>query len=115
MTIIFFCQAIYGSLNQQPIFRLKATWELVDAEHNELFEQFHTLFSPNKKFKNMKDALDVQQPPSIPYIGVFLGDLSTVDSVTKDHSGALVNFNKKRVCTKIIRYALVILRLFTLL
>lgn len=46
--------AIYGSLNQQPVFRLKNTWALVDAEHTETFEMFNTLFSPNKKFKNMK-------------------------------------------------------------
>lgn len=97
--------AIFGSLSQNSIHRLKSTWNQVCSDRLDMLEMYATLLSPLKKFKHLKDAIDQSQPPCIPYLGLFLADLTTVDAtIDEDSADCLINVNKKRVFTRILKH-----------
>lgn len=70
----------------------------------ETYSGISELLSTHRKFKNMRDAIDVAtKPPVIPYLGIYLADLDTMESVNPDRIEGVINFNKKRLCYKVIR------------
>jgi len=53
-------------------------------------------------YKNYRSALASVVPPCIPYIGVYLMDLTFTDEGNPDKIGNLINFNKRNLVGKII-------------
>lgn len=52
----------------------------------------------------MRDALNRCDPPSIPYVGMYLADLNTIEEGTPNYSpDGLLNFSKMRMIAHVIR------------
>lgn len=78
-----------------------------------MMERLQNIVSSDGRFKNLREALRRCDPPCIPYIGMYLSDLSFIEegtpTVTED---GLLNFSKMRMvnnffCSNIIlRYSL---------
>lgn len=63
-----------------------------------MIDRLQTLVSSDGRFKNMRDALHRCDLPCIPYLGMYLTDLSFIEEGTPDFTEEeLVNFSKMRM------------------
>ena len=55
------------------------------------------IFLPQSNYKNYRDKLSITPVPAVPYIGVFLKDLTFIADGNPDYiRGGLVNLHKRR-------------------
>eukprot|EP01097_Dermamoeba_algensis_P009489 TRINITY_DN667_c0_g1_i4.p1 TRINITY_DN667_c0_g1~~TRINITY_DN667_c0_g1_i4.p1 ORF type:complete len:916 (-),score=254.98 TRINITY_DN667_c0_g1_i4:345-3092(-) len=85
---------ILASLHSPPISRLKQTWGLVNNKLIESFEPLTKLMSPKLNYKLYREAMKGAKAPFVPYLGVFLTDLTLLDEFMRDDIDGLVNFDK---------------------
>ncbi|KAL0491641.1 RasGefJ [Acrasis kona] len=96
------CKEIVGGLRSIPVARLLKTWELVDHKLKTEFQQLEELLHQRKNFKNMREALRGTSNCTLPYIGMFLTDLTFVEDGNRDTVDGLINYFKRQ------KYAVVI-------
>ncbi|KAL8420545.1 hypothetical protein RB594_003361 [Gaeumannomyces avenae] len=107
--------AIICSLNSSTITRLRRTWEFVSARRRELLKQMQAVVEPSQNNKVLRGRLHDHVPPCLPFLGMFLTDLTFVDignPSTKQLAGSdgseggcgltVVNFDKHTRTAKII-------------
>lgn len=64
-------------------------------------DQLQNLVSTDSRFRNMRDAINRCDPPSIPYVGMYLTDLSFIEEGTPNYSpDGLLNFSKMRMVSR---------------
>eukprot|EP00298_Acanthocystis_sp_HF-20_P015741 c21246_g1_i1.p1 GENE.c21246_g1_i1~~c21246_g1_i1.p1 ORF type:complete len:757 (-),score=233.91 c21246_g1_i1:71-2341(-) len=97
-------RAIVASFISPPIIRLKKTWPQVELKYDEM----DAFFSSNKNYRTYREALELVQPPFVPFIGIFLTDLIYIDQANPTflvHEGKdLINFQKCRQLYKAIKH-----------
>ena len=81
--------AVIAGINKPCLARLKAT--------------FNDLPTRTIKKLNYRTQLASVTPPCIPYIGVFLIDLTALEESTPDLSDNLINFSKRDSISKVIQ------------
>lgn len=61
-------------------------------------DKLQTLVSTDGRFRNMREALHRCDPPCIPYLGMYLTDLSFIEEGTPNFTDdGLLNFSKMRM------------------
>ncbi|KAI9335286.1 ras guanine nucleotide exchange factor domain-containing protein [Obelidium mucronatum] len=113
-----FCtlNTILGALASSSIYRLKRTWELVGKKTLEKMESLKQLMTREKNFSRYRATLKTTSAPCIPYLGLFLTDLTFIEdgctdyvksSIDDDDVGAqpreLINFYKWMKTAEVIR------------
>lgn len=64
-------------------------------------EKLQTLVSTDGRFRNMREALHRCDPPCIPYLGMYLTDLSFIEEgIPNFTDDGLLNFSKMRMVMK---------------
>ncbi|VDL57246.1 unnamed protein product [Hymenolepis diminuta] len=87
---------ICAALESSSIHRLKNTWEVVAKQSRQSFEKLLNLVAASARFKNMREMLC--DPPCIPYLGMYLTDLSFIEEGALDITEhGLINFCKMRM------------------
>lgn len=109
--------AIICSLNSSTISRLRKTWDAISAKRKEMLRTLQALIEPSQNNKILRTRLHDHVPPCLPFLGMYLTDLTFVDignPATKqvslgpesDEEGAsgltVVNFDKHMRTAKII-------------
>ncbi|TQS37863.1 hypothetical protein Golomagni_01649 [Golovinomyces magnicellulatus] len=104
--------AIICGVNSSTIIRLKKTWESVSQRRKDLLKSLSAVVEPSKNYAGLRRRLHDHVPPCIPFLGMFLTDLTFVDagnSPTRQlpvmgNSGGLkvINFDKYTRTAKII-------------
>ncbi|KAK8094352.1 hypothetical protein PG997_001037 [Apiospora hydei] len=105
--------AIICSLNSSIISRLRKTWDFVSPKRREMLEALQAIVEPSNNNKVLRARLQGHVPPCLPFLGMFLTDLTFVDignPATKQLPGAshdehgltVVNFDKHTRTAKII-------------
>lgn len=103
--------AIHAAFESSPVHRLKKTWEQFssDKKNRQLVlenETMSTLFSPKGNHSNYRKHLHTINPPVVPYLGVYLTDLTFIEDGNSDMLPALqdmfINFDKRRKISKSI-------------
>ncbi|KAJ2970571.1 hypothetical protein NQ176_g8127 [Zarea fungicola] len=109
--------AIICSLNSSTINRLRKTWDLISPKRKDLLRTLQEIVEPSQNNKVLRTRLHDHVPPCLPFLGMYLTDLTFVDignPATKqmslgtegadDGSGELtvVNFDKHTRTAKII-------------
>lgn len=88
-------QMVVAALDHNNITRLRATWELIEPELVEQFQQLCELVTPRANYQNYRAALFMAPPNAIPIIPVFTKDLyqfeETLDTFL---SGTHLNLDK---------------------
>eukprot|EP00483_Globobulimina_turgida_P001323 UN01325 len=85
--------AIYGALYSSAIIRLKKAWHYVPTKHLAKFEEFKVIFSTKKNMANLRKLHRETYPPMIPYTGIFLQDLLSIEEGNKQRKDdGAVNF-----------------------
>ncbi|PNY28187.1 Cell division control protein 25 [Tolypocladium capitatum] len=109
--------AIICSLNSSTISRLRKTWDAISLKRKEMLSKLQEIVEPSQNNKVLRTRLHDHVPPCLPFLGMYLTDLTFVDignPATKqmslgtqseeDGAGGLtvVNFDKHSRTAKII-------------
>ncbi|KAM6967939.1 ral guanine nucleotide dissociation stimulator-like 2 [Aplochiton taeniatus] len=110
--------AIVSALQSNPIHRLRKTWQETDREVVKRYEELSNIFSEKdnyshsrellkeegtSKFANLDNKTNQRRPAgtcaqgTVPYLGMFLTDLTMLDTAVKDRlENGYINFDKRR-------------------
>jgi hypothetical protein len=66
-------------LKNPSINRLQQTWKAISKKYNELFEKLGIIVSPEHNWKNYRSVIQSETPPFVPYIGLYLSDLTFIN------------------------------------
>ncbi|XP_054477314.1 ral guanine nucleotide dissociation stimulator-like 2 [Anoplopoma fimbria] len=110
--------AIVSALQSNPIHRLRKTWQDTDREAVKRYEDLSEIFSDKdnysqsrellkeegtSKFANLDNRLNNKHlnrsnaQGTVPYLGLFLTDLTMLDTAVKDRlDNGYINFDKRR-------------------
>ncbi|KAK4102466.1 ras GEF [Parathielavia hyrcaniae] len=99
--------AITCGLNDTSVKRLKMTWEAVPVKRKDNLKSLQASVEFNQNFKVLRARLHDQVPPCLPFLGMFLTDLTFVnagnpDTRTTDTGMTVINFDKHTRTAKII-------------
>ena len=72
--------AIMCSLDNTTIQRLRRTWDAVSAKTKALLEQLRATIDFSKNHSTLRGRLADAIPPCLPFVGIFLTDLTFVDA-----------------------------------
>ncbi|XP_063605659.1 ras-specific guanine nucleotide-releasing factor 1-like [Penaeus indicus] len=95
---------VCAAFQNSSVFRLKKTWEKVSKTTRQTLEKLQALVSSDGRFRSLRDALHRCDPPCIPYLGMYLTDLSFIEEGTPNFTeDTLLNFSKMRMIAHVIR------------
>lgn len=68
-------------------------------------QKLQIIVSSDGRFRNLREALHRCDPPCIPYLGMYLSDLSFLEEGTPSLADdGLLNFSKLRMVSNIVNY-----------
>jgi len=91
--------AITCALTDTSIKRLRITWENVSIKRKEMLKSLQSIVEFNQNYKVLRSRLHDHVPPCLPFLGMFLTDLTFVDvgnpaTKTSDTGLTVINFDK---------------------
>jgi hypothetical protein len=99
--------AITCGLSDTSVKRLKLTWDAVTVKRKEMLKSLQASVEFNQNFKVLRAQLHDQVPPCLPFVGMFLTDLTFVnagnlDTRTTETGMTVINFDKHIRTARII-------------
>ncbi|XP_026226528.1 ral guanine nucleotide dissociation stimulator-like 2 isoform X2 [Anabas testudineus] len=110
--------AIVSALQSNPIHRLRKTWQDTDREAVRRYEELSEIFSEKDNYSHSRELLKEEGTSkfantdnrlnnrhvnksnaqgTVPYLGIFLTDLTMLDTAVKDRlDNGYINFDKRR-------------------
>uniref|UniRef100_A0A672QAX9 Ral GEF with PH domain and SH3 binding motif 2 n=1 Tax=Sinocyclocheilus grahami TaxID=75366 RepID=A0A672QAX9_SINGR len=96
--------AVVSALQSAPIFRLAKTWALLSRKDKATFERLEYLMSKEDNYKRLRDFISSQSMTScIPYLGIYLSDLTYIDSAYPSTGSILENEQRSNLMNNILR------------
>ncbi|KAJ3260524.1 hypothetical protein HK103_000666 [Boothiomyces macroporosus] len=77
--------AILAAFNTPHIARLHKSWESINTKYLDVLKALRNLMSPEENFKAYRAAIKNCTPPCIPFVGVYLIDLSNINDLYPDN------------------------------
>ncbi|KAL1924796.1 uncharacterized protein VTP21DRAFT_4450 [Calcarisporiella thermophila] len=99
------CMAIVAGLDSSAVFRLRRTWEMVNQKTMQTLSQLKKLMNSMKNFAEYREVLRMSEPPCVPFLGVYLTDLTFIDDGNSNYikrSRELINFAKHAMTAEVI-------------
>eukprot|EP01094_Clydonella_sp_ATCC50884_P016857 TRINITY_DN2846_c0_g1_i1.p1 TRINITY_DN2846_c0_g1~~TRINITY_DN2846_c0_g1_i1.p1 ORF type:complete len:1130 (-),score=536.32 TRINITY_DN2846_c0_g1_i1:96-3485(-) len=95
---------IISGLQNSAVFRLKQTWGTLPSKYNKSYSDMHQIMSREQNYKNARAFLHNVDPPCIPYLGVYLTDLTFIEDGNKDNlpENDYINFSKRQKVSQVI-------------
>ncbi|KAI8349190.1 ras guanine nucleotide exchange factor domain-containing protein [Choanephora cucurbitarum] len=100
------CMAILSSFENSAIGRLKKTWIMTSRNIAQTLAQIRKLMGANRNFADYRDMIHSVNPPCIPFLGIYLQDLTFIEDGNPDFlpkSNNLINFAKRQKAAEVIR------------
>ena len=104
--------AIICSLNSSTIIRLKRTWEIISAKTKTNLEKLKGIVEISRNYADLRRRLQYHVPPCLPFVGMYLTDLTMVDHGNQttrqlpgdgnEPSKSVINFDKHMKTARII-------------
>jgi len=94
--------AIISGLNSAATHRLKYTKAELPKKTQTTFEAVNQLMNSEGAYKAYRDSLHNANPPCVPYLGVYLTDLTFIEDGNKDFTNELINFRKRQLVSDVI-------------
>eukprot|EP00118_Oscarella_pearsei_P003292 m.13785 g.13785 ORF g.13785 m.13785 type:complete len:1275 (+) comp25228_c0_seq1:253-4077(+) len=99
--------AVIGGLYHSSVDRLrhtKAKLEKMDKKATKKLASMRAFINPVDNFKQLRYDLGHVDPPCIPYLGIFMADLTMIDHGNKNFTNeGLINFSKCRLIYRQVR------------
>eukprot|EP00158_Paraphelidium_tribonemae_P009049 Partr_v1_DN28755_c0_g1_i1_m62954 putative Son of sevenless homolog len=99
-------KCVLCALETSGVRRLKKSWEQVPSRFHMILDELSELMSQEKSCKNYRHLLHTIDPPCIPFIGVYLTDLTMIESGNPDYlkeQPNLINFHKRYLIAQVIQ------------
>ena len=96
-------QAIISGFSNNSVKRLKFTWAKLDKKSTEALAELRELLSFKNSFRNLRAYLERVVPPCIPFIGMYLTDLTFIHEGNPDYVDGLINYEKHGKVASIIQ------------
>jgi hypothetical protein len=100
------CMAILSAFDNGSIGRLKRTWELISGRSMQILQNIRRLMGANRNFSEYRDIIHKVNPPCIPFLGIYLQDLTFIEDGNSNFlkkSNNLINFAKRMKTAEVIR------------
>jgi hypothetical protein len=94
--------AILGGLNEGPVYRLKFTKAELPPKFQQAVQELQNIMSADGSYNAYRLELAAATPPCIPYIGVYLRDLTYFDEGAGGAEG-MINFKSKKNVYSVIQ------------
>jgi hypothetical protein len=96
---------VVSGLGRGAVFRLKQTWEGLTSQQRKTYEEVKKLTDRSLSYANLRAAVKKLNPPCIPYLGMYLTDLTFIEEGNKDFLTEynLINWNKRHLISETIR------------
>lgn len=94
---------ILSALNHSSVHRLKQTWGCLTRQEKQLYDDMNMFLSQDQNFKFLRDKISTNVPPLLPYIGLYLTDLTFLDDGNPDTVNGKINFYKRLRIASIIK------------
>ena len=98
--------AFSSSLQESSVFRMKKTFAALSPKKHQLIAQVKALFDSSSNYKVFRCLYQGCHSPCVPFIGIFLTDLTFTEEGNKDFTKGLVNFHKMMLLSDIISITL---------
>jgi len=94
--------AMIAGINNASIRRLKNTFSLLKTKIQSELEFLDNQLTSLNSFQLLRDTIHSRPPPIIPYLGVYLRDLTFIEDGNKDKIDGLINFRKMELVYNVI-------------
>jgi len=94
--------AIIAGLNISAVHRLKFSFEGLPNQTQKDFALLEEKMSSTGSYKNYRGLIHTCNPPVLPYLGVYLTDLTFMEEGNPDYIKRLINFKKRELIYKVI-------------
>ncbi|KAJ1668257.1 hypothetical protein EV178_000602 [Coemansia sp. RSA 1646] len=92
--------SVLGALTSVPVERLTRTWQAVQQKPLGTYNQLKQIMRTDRNFAEYRDSLHSCNPPAIPFVGVYLQDLTFIedgnDDMITNSNARLINFAKRQ-------------------
>ncbi|CRG83087.1 Cell division control protein 25 [Talaromyces islandicus] len=96
--------AIVSGLGTAPIYRLARTWSQVSERSMATFERIRCLVNSTKNFNVYRETMSAAHPPCVPFLGVFLMDLTFIEDGNPSQTpSGMINFSKRSKAAAVIQ------------
>ncbi|KAJ3291910.1 hypothetical protein HK104_005714 [Borealophlyctis nickersoniae] len=89
--------ALIAGLNLSPVQRLKKTWEGLGEKSKKTWTEIEKIGDPSKNMKNYRDCLAACSPPIVPFLPIYLKDLTFMNDGNQSTVRGMINFDKLRM------------------
>mmetsp|Transcript_23448 Transcript_23448/g.58675 ORF Transcript_23448/g.58675 Transcript_23448/m.58675 type:complete len:1017 (-) Transcript_23448:81-3131(-) len=95
---------IVSGLAITPINRLKRSWALLDEKETSLWNSLQEITSNSNNFKSLRHFMKNMPAPAIPYLGLFLTDITFINEGNPDKTeSGLINFGKMTLLADVLK------------
>mmetsp|Transcript_9047 Transcript_9047/g.37312 ORF Transcript_9047/g.37312 Transcript_9047/m.37312 type:complete len:449 (-) Transcript_9047:55-1401(-) len=89
------CMAVLGGLNNVSVQRLKKSWKATNEKQQEKWSELSLLLDTKNNYSQYRSVVAAATPPVIPFLGVYLRDLTFIEDGNQDKmKSGLVNVEK---------------------
>jgi len=85
------------------VYRLKKTWPLINDDSKKSFEDLQKAISREGNFAEIRKRIKNVKPPAMPYIGIYLTDLTFIEDGNPKYVNGKINFVKCKCFAGVIR------------
>ncbi|EPZ36809.1 Guanine-nucleotide dissociation stimulator CDC25 domain-containing protein [Rozella allomycis CSF55] len=89
--------AILGGLNMSCVQRLKKTWDGLNSKAKNQYDELEKLSNPSRNMKALRDAITAAKPPILPFLPIYLKDLTFINDGNPSKIHGMINFEKLRM------------------
>lgn len=93
---------IVAGLNMSAVLRLKFTLMVLSDDQTQQMEELVALMSPFKAYKVYREHMAEASLPIIPYLGVYLTDLTFIEEGNPDNSKGFIFFAKRLRVSRVL-------------
>ena len=97
------CMEIISGLGDSSIHRLKDHWEELPKKSQKMYADLKDILSSESSYKTFRAYLKTCNGACIPYLGMYLTDLTFIEDGNPDKTGALHNFSKRIFVSNVIQ------------
>jgi hypothetical protein len=94
---------ICSGLSLAPVFRLKKTWPQISEASKEKFDTLNKAIARDNNFSAIRSRIKNVKPPAMPYIGIYLTDLTFIEDGNPKYVNDKINFVKCKCFAGVIR------------
>ncbi|KAH6568616.1 hypothetical protein BASA60_008572 [Batrachochytrium salamandrivorans] len=89
--------SLIAGLNLTPVQRLKKTWEALPDKTKKLWAEVEKIADPSRNMKNYRDRLAASSSPMVPFLPIYLKDLTFINDGNQSKISGMINVEKLRM------------------